>query len=159
MRVILTALNGTRYAVGNLTGICTVSLLLTLGLLVLLLLCRFVGRSTWVAIVLFMLVTAFPGLPPGVGLAPWLIWSTIFNSLFVAFLFRYGVVAALTSQFVSAWLISYPLTFDSAAWYFGTSLFALAVVTALTVYSLRIAVSGVPQEAENPSLGGSVAVR
>ena len=156
---ILAALKGTRYALGNLTGIWTVSLLITLGLLVLLLLCRFLGRRTWVAIVLFLLVTALPGLPPGVSLIPFLVQSLIFGAVFMVFLFRYGLVAALTSQFVSAWLLSYPLTFETSAWYFGTSLFGLAAVAGLSVYGLRVAISGVPQEAENPSLPGSVAVR
>ena len=156
---ILKALNGTRFAVGNLTGIWTVSLLVSLGLLVLLLLCRFIGRRTWVGIGLFLLVTALPGLPPGVDLVPFLIQSLIYGGIFIAFLFRYGLVAALTSQTVSAWLLSYPLTFQTSSWYFGTSLFALAAVAGLTVYGLRVALSGVPREAENTSLGGSVAVR
>jgi serine/threonine-protein kinase len=90
---ILVALSGTRQAIGNLTGICTVALLVSLGLLVLLLLCRLIGRRTWVGIVLFMLVTALPGLPPGVGLAPFLIQSVVFGGIFIAFLFRYGLVA------------------------------------------------------------------
>jgi hypothetical protein len=156
---ILVALSGARYALGNLTGVCMVALIVSLGLLVLLLLCRLIGRSTRVAVVLFMLVTAFPGLPAGVGLVPFLIWSLIFNAIYVVVLFRYGLVTALTSQVVSIWLIAFPLTFETSAWYFGTSLLALAAVAGLTVYGLRVALSGVPQEAENTSLGGSVAVR
>jgi hypothetical protein len=57
------------------------------------------------------------------------------------FALRYGLFALVVAMFVINLLRDFPLTLDSSAFYFGTSLAALATVNGLGIYAYRNAVA------------------
>ena len=59
----------------------------------------------------------------------------------ILFALRYGLFAMVVAMFVAN-LRDYPLTLDSSAFYFGTSLTAILTVLGLGVYAYRNAVAG-----------------
>jgi serine/threonine-protein kinase len=65
-------------------------------------------------------------------------------SLFLACVLYFGVLPLVAFGFISGMLIDSPLTTDLSAWYAGTTVFAVAVVLALTAYAFQTAVAGRP---------------
>ena len=59
-------------------------------------------------------------------------------------LFRYGLVAALTSGFVMRLLIAIPATFDLTAWYAKLMLIGLFFLVALLGFAFHTATAGRP---------------
>ncbi len=66
------------------------------------------------------------------------------TSLFLACVLYFGVLPLVAFAFIVDVLIDCPLTTDLSAWYAGTSVFAVAVVLALTAYAFQTAVAGRP---------------
>jgi len=64
---------------------------------------------------------------------------TVVLTLFL--LLRFGILAAAVSQVIWNILQNYPMTLDFSKWYVGHSLFALAVLLAVTAYGLQIVLS------------------
>jgi hypothetical protein len=56
---------------------------------------------------------------------------------------RFGLLAWVFANYFGHCL-QFPLTTDSSAWYFGTSLLVLVVLAAIAVYGFRIALAGRP---------------
>ncbi len=55
---------------------------------------------------------------------------------------RFGLLAAIAFFFASYVLTDFPITADWDAWYWGSSLFALAVVAGLGVYGFYTSTGG-----------------
>jgi predicted Ser/Thr protein kinase len=57
---------------------------------------------------------------------------------------RFGVLAMIASFFTTTMLIQFPVTTDFSTWYAGSTIFAFAVVLALTTFAFHTAVAGRP---------------
>jgi serine/threonine-protein kinase len=57
---------------------------------------------------------------------------------------RFGLLAMIASFFTTTMLIQFPVTTDFSTWYAGSTIFAFAVVLALTVFAFHTAVAGRP---------------
>jgi hypothetical protein len=62
--------------------------------------------------------------------------------LVALFLVRFGFVTIATGIFVYTILVSFPITANVSSWYFGTSLFALFSIAALTGFALQTTLAG-----------------
>jgi hypothetical protein len=118
------------------------SVTLALGMLVLFLLARVILRRDWIAsICVVLMVSAQPIL-----LGPRPLMEAAFEipaaGLFLWILIRLGVLPMIVAQFVVALLTSFPLASDFTAWYSGPTLFALATVLGLAIWSFRVALAG-----------------
>ena len=58
------------------------------------------------------------------------------------FLVRFGFVTVATGIFVYTILVSFPITANVSAWYFGTSLFALLSIAALAGFASQTTLAG-----------------
>jgi len=65
--------------------------------------------------------------------------NTLFLLLFMGALVRYGLLAVLAGAFFAERLQGLPITLDSSAWYWGSSLVGLLVLGVVAVYAYRIA--------------------
>lgn len=70
--------------------------------------------------------------------------AAVAASLLLLLYTRLGLLAAIACLFASYMLTSFPITADWDAWYWGSSLYALAVVAALGVYGFYTSVGGRP---------------
>jgi uncharacterized membrane protein (DUF441 family) len=71
-------------------------------------------------------------------------FAAIAGGLVIFTMIRFGVLAFVIYPLVTGALASFPLTTDFSTWYAGSTIFALAVVLALTAYAFRTAVAGRP---------------
>jgi serine/threonine-protein kinase len=117
------------------------SLLITVAFVLVFFVLRAVLRKDVVAVVVFVLVLSVPDILAG----GWI--SGVFGLVYVAaqiFAFlRFGLLPLVFAGIFKTSLNNY-LTLDPSLWYFGPSLFLLAVLAALAVYGFRIALAGRP---------------
>jgi hypothetical protein len=66
----------------------------------------------------------------------------IFSSLVVLTFIRFGLLALSASLLFYFWLNSLPFTTNLSAWYAGTSLFVVFIVTALAGYAFYTSLGG-----------------
>ena len=59
-------------------------------------------------------------------------------------LIRFGVLTTIVANFVSTVLLTFPITAAFSAWYVTATLFALATVILLAIWSFRVALAGRP---------------
>jgi len=137
----LVGLVGMRQAMANLSAFVSVSLLFPLATLVLLLLCRVVLQRQAVAVAVFLLLMNVTGIPSGVDLRAYVVWGLVSSLVWVIVAFRFGLLSLIVTNFTWVLLVSFPLTFDASAWYFGRTVLALAVIGAMAAYGYRTAVS------------------
>jgi hypothetical protein len=101
---------------------------------------RMLLRSQWGAVIaftgFFTLLNALGNDEVWVGAALGLIYFG--TAAFVIVRFG-GLLAFVVGAFVSPLLFDVILTRDASAWYFGSALFVLAVITALTVWAFYTA--------------------
>jgi hypothetical protein len=116
-----------------------------LATLFLLFLIRVVVRKTWIAAGIVALLFVPLGFRGGAPLAGWeLIW-VIGSILFgLTILLRVGLLAYLVMLFFTGLLAVGTVTLDPGAWYFGTSVVTLLVVTALSVYGFLVSLGTRP---------------
>jgi len=145
MEQILFAYTGARQTASNLVAFVDAALLFPLGALTFLLLCRIVLRRDALAIAAYVLVLVPIGLGADVDPAGYLLWSLIGSAVWLAVLFRFGLLAMVVASFVTIVLASFPLTLSPSAWYVGRTWMVLAVLAALAVYGYRNAVTGDPR--------------
>ena len=72
------------------------------------------------------------------------LFGVLAASLFLAGLLWFGVLPLVALGFIVGMLTDSPLTTDLSAWYAGTTVFAVAIVLALTAYAFHTAVAGRP---------------
>jgi len=130
----LTALKGSRQSAGLWLADLHSSVVLAFVTLMVFLLLRTVLRRQWLAVAAFGLiqgvVVAVQNLADGIIVG--------IQYLVVAwFLVRFGFVTVATGIFVYTILVSFPITANVSAWYFGTSLFALFSIVALAAFALQ----------------------
>jgi hypothetical protein len=145
IQVFLFSLLGVRQALATLVVALADSVISVLIWFVLLLLLRLLLRREWLAAAAFVLLygilgallaTAAPilsGLSTAAGI-----------SILVFVMLRFGLVALFASAFAYEATIMFPITSDFAAWYSGTSLFALLTLAAIAAYACHSALAGRP---------------
>jgi serine/threonine-protein kinase len=104
-------------------------------------------RKTLAVIVTFVLVligAASPGMgvlsDPG-RIGPFL-GDAVFLAIWLIILTRFGLLAAVSMDFVVRCLTDLPITLDTSAWYSSTSHVTLIALAAITLYALRTATAG-----------------
>jgi len=123
------------------------SIIAALFLLLFFFLLRTMYRRLWFAPAAFIVVFSlliFSSI--GFGQLSLFDWVTVppFAALLVFILTRFGVLALIVAISVSTTLQDFPLTADFSAWYFNSSLFAIASVLAFTAYAVYTALAGRP---------------
>lgn len=112
--------------------------LLALGLL------RILLRKWWLWAPAFVLQGMFVFILSDVAsLARWLMVAALATSLLLLYT-RLGLLAAIAFFFASYILTDFPITANLDAWYWGSSLFALGLVTAMGVYGFYTSTTGRP---------------
>jgi hypothetical protein len=125
----LDILLGARFVAGDFLNSTVGAVLAPLAITFLLTLLRVLLRRDWLAAAVAVLII---GLPAFLSAAPsTAIVNLIFVSLVVLAFIRFGLLTLAASCFIFFWLESLPFTTNLSAWYAGTSLFVMFVVTAL----------------------------
>jgi hypothetical protein len=70
--------------------------------------------------------------------------------LLVLTFMRFGLLSLFAALVVNYWMLSFPLTTNLSAWYAGTSLFGMIVVTVLAGYAFYISLGGQKVFTRNP---------
>jgi serine/threonine-protein kinase len=141
---MLNSLMGARQMAGTtLSGLIN-AVAVGLGVVLLIFLLRVVLRRQWLMAAVFLaLLLGLSALYNGGHLAPALL-SALASSLVLVGLLRFGVLPVVVLFFVPMSPQSFPLTTDLSAWYSGSTVFAVAIVLALTAYAFHTAVAGRP---------------
>jgi serine/threonine-protein kinase len=138
---------GTRPFIGGLIGVLGAAIGFSLGYLLILFFFRALFRKDRLAFAATVLVmgTVNP-LQPGESGMPWLDWviALMFAALLYLVLFRAGLVATVVMNMVNTLFSSFPMTFDTSAWYSSIGFAALAVVMALSLYGFRTSLGSRP---------------
>jgi predicted Ser/Thr protein kinase len=120
------------------------SVAVVLGLFVLFLLTRVILRRTWVASVVFVALSVAPSILMSSRPLIEAAFQIPAVALYLWILIRLGVLPLIVVAFVENILFTFPLTTDFSAWYSGATLFALATVLVLAIWSFRVALAGRP---------------
>jgi hypothetical protein len=126
----------------NLLSRASAAPLLPLQYLFLLVLCRALLRSTWLAAVVTVGISAFVvsfGSPAPV---PIFVASVAQLGLMMLILTRFGVLPLAVGVFVSDCLNRFPLTHDFSSWYALFGLLPVLLVAGMAVWSFRTALGG-----------------
>jgi len=137
-------LQGAGWALRSWLGSLLSSVVGALGLLVLFLIARITLRRDWmasVAVVIMFSAVAILQSPRPLMEAVFAVPSI---ALYLWILIRLGVLPMVITDFVASVLTTFPLTTDLSAWYSGATLFALATVLVLAIWSFRVALAGRP---------------
>jgi serine/threonine-protein kinase len=142
INVELSTLRGLSHILGVPFNLPVVFVLVPLASLLLLLLCRTVFRTMWLAVPATALITSISGLisstNPALDIAANV--CSVGVGLFVVF--RFGLLTFAISGLVVATLALGPLTFDTSAWYAGNTLVVLAIVGGLALYGFKTSLGG-----------------
>jgi len=138
--VELEVLLGLRFVVGDFLQSTGGAVFVPLAFTFLLTLLRALLRRDWLA---GAVVVLFFGLPSFLSdsLSDNLL-GLIFSSLVVLTFIRFGLLALSASLLFYFWLNSLPFTTNLSAWYAGTSLFVVFIVTALAGYAFYTSLGG-----------------
>jgi serine/threonine-protein kinase len=102
-------------------------------------------RNQWLAAAGFTILGMLFGLSDSVNHP---VISAALNVLPVALILvitiRFGILAIIADFVTTAVLIEFPVTTDFSTWYAGSTIFAFAVVLALTAFAFRTAMAGRP---------------
>jgi len=134
-------LAGPRGAIGLIFAVMGDSLVLAMALAVLLLLCRLLFRRTWLAGIALVVAVTLAGHTATGSLLLELVFGALAGGLLLVLLFRFGFLVLVVGA-LSANLFTYPMTFDSGAWYAGNTLLALVVLGGLAIAAFRVALAG-----------------
>jgi len=124
------------------TLFCCSSVGVGLIFVLVLLLLRMLLRKRWLwapAFVLFVLLLVIPG--EGSSFCSLLPYAVFLTALLLLYL-QLGLLAAIAFFFASYMLNDFPLTADLGAWYWGRSLYALAVVAGIGVFGFYTSTTG-----------------
>jgi len=104
---------------------------------------RALVRNQWLAAAVFTILVMLIGLfdsanHPVISAA----FTFVPIILILLITIRFGVLAMIADFVTTAVLIEFPVTTDFSTWYAGSTIFAFAVVLALTAYAFHTAVAG-----------------
>jgi serine/threonine-protein kinase len=136
---LLSSLMGVRYAVGQLIVGLGFTLIIPLGLVTLLLLCRLILRRSALAIVAFFLLTVPSGIGSSTNPPLEMAFHLVVNALVLLLLFRGGLLMLVVVYILGGTLNNLPLTFDTTAWYASQTFLVLLFLGGLTLYGFRTA--------------------
>jgi serine/threonine-protein kinase len=139
---LLISLISVRHAVGQLIVGLGFTLIIPLGLVTLLLMCRLVLRRSGLAIAAFVVLTALSGLGSSTNPPLDVAFRLAFDVIFLLVLFRGGLLMLVLIYVTGAALNNLPLTFDTTAWYASQTFVLLLFIGGLTLYGFRTAVAG-----------------
>jgi hypothetical protein len=133
-----------RHLISGTLGVLAFSISLVLVLSFVLVLLRILLRRQWLAAAVFLLIGAITS-ATGAG-NPYinLLYAAVLAGIITFTLIRFGLLAAVVSQFLSTLLLGFPLTFDFSVWYAVNSLFSLAIVVVLAIYGFYVSLAGRP---------------
>jgi serine/threonine-protein kinase len=140
----LAILRGLPSALGNLAGTLAVPLVLAMGSMILLLICRLVLRNKWLAFAAFIALNGIPGNATTSNPLLNSIVNAAVAALMLLLLFRLGLLAYVVTYIAAVFLLVYPMTFDTTAWYIGGTVIALASLLGVGVFAFRVALAGRP---------------
>ncbi len=136
---------GTRVAFAAVTSSLMGTLWGSFGILAVLIGLLALVRKKWLAIPLLVLFVG-PNTPAAqisghswLGVTIGMLMAALFSWVFV----RFGLLATVTSMFTLWIFFVFPITLDPTAPYFGTSLFALAIVAALAGFGAWTSAGGI----------------
>jgi serine/threonine-protein kinase len=136
----LDVLLGARFVSADFLNSTAGAVIAPLAITFLLTLLRALVRRDWLAAAIAVLIIGLPaflGAPPPAALV-----NLFFVSLVVLAFIRFGLLTLSASCFIFFWLESLPLTTNLSAWYAGTSLLAMFLVTALAVLAFYTSLGG-----------------
>jgi hypothetical protein len=115
---------------------------------VILLILVLILRKRTLAIIVAFLLGVLGSSSPGIGvlsdpgtIGPFL-GDVVYLAIWLIILTRFGLLAAVSMDFVVRSLTDLPITLDTSAWYASTSHFTLVVLAVLTLYAFRTATAG-----------------
>jgi serine/threonine-protein kinase len=114
----------------------------SLGCVFLLLLLRLALRSSWAAVATFVLASAlltFTGFTD-----PWLtaFMTIVLSGVFALLIVRFGLLAAVIQFYVWGLFVFFPITADLDAWYAGSGMAALFVLTLIALFGFTTSQRG-----------------
>jgi hypothetical protein len=141
---------GGRYAVGLFINATFV--LLPIITVIILLLFLLILKRKWIAVAVafgLMIMTMISPGPADIENAGDLfafLTGVMILGVGLTTLIRFGLLAYV-AMFFFFLRLEFPITFDTSAWYSGTSILAIVALVAVTVYAFRIATRGRTMEA------------
>jgi serine/threonine-protein kinase len=115
-----------------------------LAVCVLLLFAKVLLRRDWLAFVAVVLLANALTIVERPGLLIQIAFEVPAAAAAVWLLIRWGVLPMMVASFIAEWTIRTPLTVNLAAWYSGPTLFVVATVLAVAVWSFSVALAGRP---------------
>jgi serine/threonine-protein kinase len=146
----LSTLRGLSHVLGVPFNFPVVFVLVPLGALLLLLLCRVVLRSMWLAVPACMIVMSVSGVVSSTNPTLDIAANVVSVGMGLLVVFRFGLLPFAISGLVVATLAVGHLTFDTTAWYAGNTLVVLLIVGGLALYGFRTSLGG------RPAFGGGM---
>jgi hypothetical protein len=136
--------SGARFFFGSLLSRLDSSALVAIGYILVLVLLRSVGRRTWVADVLFVVLLSLLNLvsPASIPAAVLILIATVWV------LRRFGLLALVVMTFAGSAVVNSPLV--AASWYAPLSLATPLLVVAVAVWSLYVILASRPGVVSHP---------
>ncbi len=137
---------GPASGIGNLlasfANLVAFMLIQALSLLVMIVVLRMIGRSTWAAYTLVLV--AYGGMFMAISRTPSVSVPSLLVLILVGvfLLWRFGVLCFLTVSVLPEVMIRYPLTLDLTSWYLSNSILVLAVIGGLASYGFYTSLGG-----------------
>ena len=138
-----TKLLGLRYFVSGLTGLIFASFFIGFILLFVMLLLLIILRKSWLAaLVAWLIMSAVLALAFSENGSVSMIFGPTGAALYVVLLYRYGLLALLSSLFFFHLWVFFPITTEFSAWYAGDFVLALIMLVGLAAYGFYTSLGG-----------------
>ncbi len=135
----ISALQGVREIIGALCVHAIDACIYGMGFLLGIVLLTLLFKNRRVAIAVYaILQTVLFGLAAANNPLGW-VFAAIMTAIVTVVLLRYGLLALVVGAFVFKLCVSFPVTTNTDAWYFGSGAFALALVAAMGFWGLLTA--------------------
>jgi hypothetical protein len=141
-RLEVSILRGAGWMLNSWLSTLVVQITVTLGLFVMLLLLRAIFRRNWAAGIGFVVLGSAPDILLSTRPFADAVFALPVYALSLWILIRFGVLPMVVASFVNGVLMTFPITTSFSAWYGGATLFALATVFLLAIWSFRVALAG-----------------
>jgi hypothetical protein len=128
-----------RHAIGQLIVGLGFTLIIPLGLVTLLLMCRLVLRRSGLAMAAFLVLTSLTGIGSSTNPPLEIAFHLVAMVFVLLILFRGGLLMLVVVYILAGTLNNLPLTFDTTAWYASQTFLLLLFIAGLTLYGFRTA--------------------
>jgi serine/threonine-protein kinase len=139
---LLISLLGVRHAVGQIIVGLGYTLIIPLGLVTLLLMCRLVLRRSAPAVAAFLVLTGLTGIGSSTNPPLEIAFHLAVGAFVLLILFRGGLLMLVIVYILGGTLNNLPLTFDTTTWYASQTFVLLLFIAGLTLYGFRTAMAG-----------------